>query len=571
MTLKPSVLKTQFPRKWISQKLDCGDWEQIAPLFEQLLARPLLTAGQLEQWIEDVSELFAALDQESALRQINMTCHTDDPELEKLYVDFVTNIMPKIEPEQIKLARYYLASPARFQLPQERYKVLDRNYVCDVELYREENIDLFVRDELSGQQYQKISGEMTAMFDGETRTMPQLAKVLEETDRTRRRAAWEAMIERRLKDCDAIDELFDEQIRLRHQMAYNAGYDSFIDFRFKQYHRFDYTPDDCLKFHSAVEQVVMPIYRAMLRRRREDLAVAELAPWDLRVDPKGRPPLRPFNNSEELIAGCRKIFGAVDKRFVPEFDILVKNDLLDLESRKGKAPGGYQCTLEEARLPFIFMNAAGRNTDVYTLLHEGGHAFHALATRTEPLVSYRSAPIEFCEVASMGMELMASERMDAFYSPENAARARRERLAEVIEILPWIARIDAFQMWIYTHPNHTHKQRCDQWLELEERFGTGVNYPSFPKWKEYTWQAQLHLFTCALYYIEYGIAELGALQLWSRFRKNPEDAVALYYSALGMGGSKPLPELFEAAGIQFAMDKETMEPLIEAVAGELKK
>ncbi len=570
MALNEKVLKAkEYPRRWVPEATDCGDWDDLAPLFEKLYTRPLPDVAALEQWLLDVSELTAAIDQEMAVRQINMTCHTDNKEYETLYLKFVTEIVPKLEPEQKRLTDHYLASPARHSLPKERYMVLDRASANDAEIFRQENIELFVKDELLGQNYQKICGDMTAEFEGETRTMPQLAKVLEETDRARRQGAWESMIKRRLRDCDEIDGIYDEMIKVRHQIARNADFDNFVDYRFRQYRRFDYTVEDCLKFHNAVEEIVMPVYRKILRERAEALGLKRLAPWDLRVDMKGREPLRPFKTSDELVAGCRKIFAAVDERFASKIDILYDNGLLDLESRKGKAPGGYQCSLEEARLPFIFMNAAGRNTDVFTLLHEGGHSFHALATRDEPLVGYRSAPIEFCEVASMGMELMASERMGAFYKPEDAARARHERLEQVVEILPWIARIDAFQIWIYTHPEHTREERRAQWLELEERFGTGAEYPMLKEWAATSWQAQLHLFTCALYYIEYGIAELGALQLWRRFREDPKGAVEGYCKALALGGSRPLPELFEAAGLRFTMDASLMRPLIEGLAKEL--
>jgi oligoendopeptidase F len=559
----------EFPRQFVPQDIDLGDWQQISTQFARLRERDIAAAVDLERWLLDLSELQAAIGEEYTIRYIRMTCHTDDPALERAYLDYVEHIMPKCEPEYFELSRKYLASPGRAALARERYFVYDRARETEVAIFREENIALQTEDEVLAQQYQKACGEQTVDFDGREQTLPQLARYLEETERDTRRAAWTAVTARQLADRGAMEDIFDKMTGLRDRMAHNSGFSNFIDFQFRRLGRFDYTPADCVQFHRTVETVVTPLRRKLRERRRGQLGLERLAPWDLQVDALGRPPLRPFADAGQLAEGAAAIFDAVDPSFRDDFAVLRERQLLDLDSRKGKAPGGYQSTLEEARLPFIFMNAAGRNEDVFTLIHEGGHAFHALATRGEPLTAYRSAPIEFCEVASMGMEMMACERLGAYYGADDAVRARTHHLEDIVVLLPWIARVDAMQHWMYTNPSHTRAQRETQWLELGARFEEELDWPELPEWRGCSWIAKLHFFCVPLYYIEYAIAQLGALQLWARFLENPKDAVEGYRSGIALGNSRPLRELFEAAGIRFAFDEATVAPLMERLEAVL--
>ncbi len=569
MTLSTSPAQREFPRQFLSQDLDLGNWDAIEPYFNQLVDSPVDSQQQLEDWMMKLSELSAAIGEEASLRYIRMTCNTDDPELEAAYLHYVQEVLPNCEPLFFELSKKFLAAPGRGDLPQERYEVYTRNRQNDVELFRQENIALQTEDETLSQQYQKMCGEQTAQFDGREHTIPQLVKYLEETDREKRRAAWKAATSRQLQDRAAMEDIFDRMLELRHQMAVNAGFSNFIDYQFRRLGRFDYTPEDCEMFHSAVEKVIRPIRKKLLEKRKEKLGLEKLCPWDLQVDPEGRMPLRPFGSSEELVSGTDQIFAAVDPSFSSDFNVLRTKELLDLDSRKGKAPGGYQSTLDEARLPFIFMNATGRNQDVFTLLHEGGHAFHALAYRDEPLHSYRNAPIEFCEVASMGMEMMACEKLESFYNESDAQRARESHLEDIIMLLPWIMRVDAYQHWLYKNPGHTRQQRAEKWLELEKRFADELDWPELPEIRECSWMTKLHFFCVPLYYIEYGIAQLGALQLWVRYLADASDAVRRYREGLALGNSRPLPELFETAGLRFAFDEEMLRPLATELENQL--
>jgi oligoendopeptidase F len=373
-----------------------------------------------------------------------------------------------------------------------------------------------------------------------------------------------------LQEAEKFDDILDKLIILRQQIAKNAGFANYRDYAFRKLGRFDYTPADCEKFHDATEKEIMPIVRQLHAERKKTLGVDTLRPWDLSVDPLNRPPLKPFSEVTEMVSRTQNIFNRLDRELANGFQLMQDKRLLDLANRKGKAPGGYQDTLNEARMPFIFMNAVGLQRDVETILHEAGHAFHALAAREEDLRGYRHAPIEFCEVASMGMELLGNEFLEEFYSPADANRARRTHLEGVVGVFPWIATVDAFQHWIYTHPDHTRAERSAAWLALMDRFGGGVDWSGYEIARANLWHRQLHIFIHAFYYIEYGIAQLGALQVWANSKRDKNKALKDYKEALALGGSRPLPELFSAAGCQFEFSAKTIEPVAKLLRQELK-
>ena len=550
MAVDPARLPREYPRRFVPDDTDLGDWSQIEPLFDQLDARPIDTRDQLEMWLTDWSELIACIHEEGSVRHIRMTIDTNNQDFENAYLHFISEIQPKLKPRQHALQERYVRSPARGELS-DYYHVLDRSTENEVELFRTDNVPLETEDQKLGQKYQKLTGAMTVQFQGEERTLQQMARFLEEPQRDVRQEAWELVTERRLQDRETLNEIFDELLQIRQTRAKNAGFENFRDYAFRLRERFDYSPEDCVEFQDAVETHIVPLKRELEAQRQDALGVEALRPWDMEVDPHNRDPLRPFNDANELIDGCAKIFGKVDLELGSQFQQMADLGLLDLESRKGKAPGGYQAMLAERRFPFIFMNAVGRNGDLRTLLHEGGHAFHTFAARDEALVGYRHAPIEFCEVASMSMELLSHPHWEVFYDAEGAERARQDHLARIADILPWIATIDAFQHWIYTNPGHSVEEREDKWLELRARFGGIEDWSDYETARRNEWHRQLHLFLIPFYYIEYGIAQLGALGMWLQAQENPQKALANYRGALALGGSRPLPELFEAAGLDF--------------------
>jgi len=562
-------------RRFVPATLTLTDFASVEPLYRSLIARLVHNETDLEKLLLDFSELSSVVDEHGARLYIAKTCNTADAEVEKRFLDFVENIEPHIKPLYFALQKKFLESPHRAALSVKnaKYTMLARKWQADVDIFREANIPLETEITRLTNEFDKIAGRQNATVDGKEYTLPQASRFLEETDRGLRERAWRAVAERRLADRGALDELFDKMLPLRQKVAENAGFPDYRAYIWTALKRFDYTPEHCFAFHAAVEKTVVPLIRELDRKKAAALKLPHLRPWDTEVDVLSRPPLRPFDQTDipEFVQKTYDVFNRLSPALASDFDTLRLNKNLDLDSRKGKAPGGYQSTLDEVRQPFIFMNAAGMQRDVETLLHEGGHAFHALASASEELVFLRSAPIEFCEVASMSMELLGCEHFDIYYpdSPESAARAKRFQLEGNVRILAWIATIDAFQHWIYTHPGHSPAERTKAWLDVRSRFSGAIDFSGLEPFQEAFWQRQLHIFHLPFYYIEYGIAQLGSLQLYLQSHQDKDAALAHYRHALRLGGTKPLPELFSAAGLHFDFSEKTVRPLVAAVAEEL--
>ena len=564
MSFDYSSLPRDYPRKYLPATIDWTDTAQLNRLFDQLEEKPARSGSELEKWLEHESELLAAVNEEEALRYIRMTCQTDDPAREKAFLDFIEHVQPEVKLRSFQLDQKYLALSARKELDRDRFAVMDRRKENAVSIFREENVELEKEDTKIGQKYQKITGAWTVLYKGEERTVQQMAKFLDEPDRPVREKTWLLAEERRFKDHEELNRIYDELLGIRAKIAKNAGFDNFRDFMFRRLNRFDYTPEDCVQFHLAIERHIVPLARELDQERKRKLGVEILRPWDMAVDPENRPPLRPFKDSPELVEKSAAVFDRVNPELGKNFRRMSKLNLLDLDSRKGKAPGGYNQELPEVRLPFIFMNSVGRETDMRTMLHEAGHAFHGFATRDNGLLYQQrggSTPIEFAEVASQSMEFLGGEHLEGvFYNHTDYARARRDHLIGEIKLLPWVATIDAFQHWIYTHPGHSVTDREDYWVRLKERFGGGDSWQGYDQYWRSRWQRQLHLYEVPFYYIEYGISLLGALGVWYNYRKDPAKAVRAYREALALGGSKPLPTLFQTAGVPFDFGPKTIEP-----------
>ena len=549
--------------------LDASNWGELEPLYLDFLNREIGSAEELEEWLLELGQFDAYVSETGSMLYVKMTCDTENTDVKQAYLDFVDNVQPELAKVSDLLNQKLADNPYADQLDAEEYEVLLRDTRMDLALFRDENIPLGTELTKLGQRYNEICGSMTVDFDGEERTMQQMGKFLQVNDRDVRESAYRTVGERRFQDSDEIDEIYEKMIALRQKVAQNAGYQNFRDYIFDAKHRFDYSPDDCVAFHDAVEAICVPLMREVDEQRRQTLGLEKLRMWDMGHDVHGREPLKPFTEVDEMVSGTSRMFHRLSPELGEFFDSLRDGTSLDLDSRKGKAPGGYQLQRDHSRKPFIFMNATGLQRDLETMVHEAGHAFHSIYADEIPLVDYRSAPLEFCEVAAMSMELLTHEFLDEFYSPEDANRAVRAHLEGVVSILCWIATIDAFQHWIYTHPNHSREERHQKWLELGNRFGSILDWSGFEDWRKVSWQKQLHLFSYPFYYIEYGIAQLGALQLWLQYREKPQTALENYATAMRLGGSRPLPNLFEAGGMKFDLGPSTVQGLIDAVRDEL--
>lgn len=559
------------PRHFISADFDPGSAEQVLASYTTLGNRTIAAdADSLRHWILDWSELESVLAEESSRRYISMTCDTANTEAAAAFEKFVAEIDPIMSEQSDQLKRKLAAHPS-MPLLEGEFGNWFRNVRVALELFRPENIPLETQVNLEVQAYQKITGSMSVEHNGERKTLQQMGPYMQSPDRAVRESAWRLVTERRLQDSAALDTAFDKLFALRQQVARNTGHSDFLQYIFKAKGRFDYTPADCRAFHESIEKLVLPLQRKLNEKRAKQLGLERLRPWDLDGDPLGRPALKPFQQGSELIAKCEGLFQRLHPQLGKWFTELRERELIDPDSRIGKAPGGYQIGLDESRVPFIFMNAAGTNGDLYTLLHEAGHAFHQFAMAKQPILAYRDIPAEFAEVASMSMELLGSADLSAFYNAEDARRSRTDELSDIFRLFPWIAMVDSFQHELYSRPGHNAADRRAIWLSIADRFDGGVDWSGLDEARANLWQKQLHLFEVPFYYVEYGIAELGALQVWANARKDPQKAIDQLIAAESLGSSRPLPELFATAGIRFDFSPRTMEPLIASVWDELEK
>jgi len=563
---------TKKPRTYIPQELNIT-WENLEPLFTELQNREINSTVELEQWLKDRSELEAALEEDFAWRYIKMSCDTANDELVKNFQYFATEIEPKISPLANELNKKFVESPFMDDLDKEKYFVYSRAIKKALELYREENIELFTELQVKQQKYQSITGAMSVELNGQEYTLEQASVFIKDLNREVRENAWKTIQQRRLVDKDDLNILFDELIRLRNQVALNAGFENYRDYMFQALGRFDYTPQDCYDFANAIEKEIVPILKEQAEKRREALALEVLKPWDLEVSVSGKPALKPFNNGEELIDKSIACFNAIDEKLGSKLATMKANNLFDVESRKGKAPGGYNYPLAETGAPFIFMNSANSLRDLTTMVHEGGHAIHTFLTANLALNDFKHCPSEVAELASMSMELISMDKWDVYFdNEEDLNRAKKEQLADVLKTLPWVAVIDQFQHWIYTNPSHTAADREETFKQIYNRFGAG-----FADWTDLeqqfgnVWQKQLHLFEVPFYYIEYAIAQLGAIAVWKNYKENPEKALEQYLAALALGYTKPINEIYETAGIKFDFSEEYVKELASFVKDELEK
>ena len=557
-------------RSFVDDDFDPSVWDEINPYVDELLNRKISCSKCIEGIIRDASELSEHISEKGALLYIAMTCDTESEEKRSSFLDFVENIRPKLSEFSDSLNRRLVEHEAVGNLP-ARYDLMIRSMKNDIDIFRKENIPLGVEQTRLVTESQTINGAMTVEFDGNEYTLPEMRRYLESIDRSIREGAWKAVVNRRMQDEERLSEIFDELVSLRHKIAINAGFETYTDYMFRAMERFDYSKEDCLEFHNAIEAVCVPLMREINSERVGSLELGSLKPWDVNEktgvgpDLHGRAPLRPFKNVNEMVEKLSILFHNMSNDLGEKFDMLVEMDTLDLDTRKGKAPGGYQYYLQKSRVPFIFMNAAGLQGDLETMIHEAGHAFHSIYCSHLELIGERGYPIEFAEVASMSMELMTQDQWGEFYDADDANRARIGHLEGVIFLLPWIATIDSFQHWIYSNPEHTREERASVWNSIRDRFGSQMDWDEYSIFRDVSWQQQGHLFGVPFYYVEYGIAQLGALQLWKTQRKDQQKALTDYSNAMRLGNTKTLPELFTAADIKLGFGEQHLSSLIQEV------
>ncbi|MCC7028886.1 MAG: M3 family oligoendopeptidase, partial [Chitinophagaceae bacterium] len=539
---------------------------------EDLKERTIESVSTLEHWLQDLSELQAVISEDACWRQIRMTCDTENKGLEEAFNYFCMEIEPYIKPYTDALNKKLMASPFVHQLDQETYFTYLRGVEKEIRLFHESNIALSAELNMLAQQYGSITGKMSVTIEGKEYTLQQAAKFLMQSNRDLRKEVYHQVNERRRQDEAELNQLFDQLLQKRHQVALNAGFENYRDYKFEELGRFDYTVQDCENFHDSIKKYITPIAEKIYEHKRKQLGLDELKPYDTDAEPEGQKPLEPFKTGAELLTKSIEAFSNLRPYFG---DCLRKMDSLgqfDLESRKGKAPGGYNCPLAETGAPFIFMNAAGTADDVVTMMHEGGHALHSFLSHDLKLSAFKEYPMEMAELASMSMELFSMDQWPVFYENEKELqRAKAEELERALSIFPWIATIDKFQHWLYTHPGHSHTERSAAWLEIYREFAPkNISWAGLERYQSILWQKQLHLFEVPFYYIEYGIAQLGALAMWKNYKADKEKTLDHYMLALSKGYTQTLKNLYQTAGIAFDFSAANVKALSEFVEEEME-
>ncbi len=567
------IIPTREKRKFLGEDFELNGWESLKGLCENLVDRKIESGEELKKWFKDRDELESYLSENMAWRYIKMTCDTKSEEAQKNYQYFVTEIQPHLAVYDDKLNNKMLQSTFLGELTDKGYDITLRSMKKAVEIFREANIPINTQIQTKTTEYQAATGAMTVTVDGEEMTLQKAGSFLTGLDRNKRKEAWTKIGERRAQDTEKLDLLFNELKTLRQQVAINADFSNYRDYAFASLGRFDYTPKDCFDFHESVAEAIVPLLNSAAKERKEKLKYDSYKPWDSKVDVEGRPGLKPFKNGEDLLDKTVICFDKIDKTLGDYIRIMRRMGHFDVESRVGKAPGGYNYPLMEIGVPFIFMNATSTLRDVVTMVHEGGHATHSFETRPLPLSAFKNTTAEVAEVASMAMELISMEHWDAYFDNEaDLKRAKIEHLEDIISVLPWIATVDKFQHWIYENPNHTAEERKTEWVKTFEQFSdTTTDWSGLEKFKESNWHRQLHIFELPFYYIEYGMAQLGAISVWRNYKKDPKKGLEAYLRGLRMGYTGTIGQIYEAMDIKFDFSKAYISELMDFVKGEMEE
>lgn len=566
----------QVPKKrnFLPNEFTINNWEDLEPFYKLLLTRRIDSLSDLHAWLLDRSELEGAISEDAGWRYIHTTCNTSNAKYKENYERYITDILPKIMPLSEQLDEKIIQSPYTPLLAQEPgYGLLIRSLEANIMIYREKNIPLYTSVQLQAQEYGKLVSEMTITRDGKELTMQQAANYLELPDRNVREEVYLQINKRRLQDKATLNKLYTNLVLERHQIACNADFSNFRDYSFVALKRFDYTAQDCFNFHQAVIDVIMPLVNEFATQWKKEGGYTTLRPWDHNADPQNRPPLQPFKNTNELLEKTITVLDKLDPYFGDCLRIMQRMNRFDLESRKGKAPGGYNYPLEESGVPFIFMNAANDFVNVVTMLHESGHAIHSFLMHDLPLNNFKHITSEMAELASMSMELLTMDYWELFLdNPADARRAKKVHLESVIKRLGWIAAIDKFQHWVYENPMHTENEREDTWKNIVDTYSDDItNWDGLEHIKYSLWQKQLHLFEAPFYYIEYGIAQLAAISIWKNYKQNPKKGLQAYLDALKLGYTQSLSNMYKTAGTKLDFTSSYMAELINFVRDEWNK
>ncbi len=560
-------------RSYIPELFSFENWDALAPYYTELQNRTIGSLSELEQWLKDKSELESVVEEDGRWRYIRVTCNTNDQEARKAHEFFINEIKPHLIEAKSLLNKKLMESDFNRQLDRNVYFTLLSTIQSQLHLHEEENIEALRQLELKEQEYPAIIGNLTIEHDGKEYTLPAAANFLQENDRQLRETIYHKIHNQRLQCAEQLDDLFTDLIQKRDAIAKKVGFSNYRDYRMTELVRMDYTPYDCAQFHESIKACFMPLVNNYAKAKRELLGLNSIRPWDMEVEVVQAPPLKPFSNAEDLVDKTLECLTAVRPYFGSCLCTMRKMGHLDLDSRKGKAPGGYNMSLPESNVPFIFMNAVSSVRDLITMVHESGHAVHSFLSADLSLREFKDYPSEIAEVASMSMELFTMEHWQVYFKDEQELnRAKLQLFQRIISIFLWVATIDKFQHWVYTNPQHTKAERSAKWLEIFYEYSSPeIDYSGLDNYIQYRWQAQIHLFEFPFYYIEYAIAQLGAIAMWKQYKENQEQALDNYMAALKLGYTKPLKELFATAGIRFDFSRAYIQSLTDFLNEEINQ
>lgn len=566
------IMVPPVKRQFLAAETALDDWTQIEPYFTELQNREITSLDEFIAWMKDQDEMTCALQEFFRWKMIRTSCDTENEELKKDHDFFLKEIQPKLDPVNHNLQKKFLSSPFLDQLDPKEFGLMVKRVKNHFDLYREENVELLVKERVLSRKYGRIRGSMMIQVDGENITMHEAMGQLQDVDRDHRKMVWSAIADAFREVRDELETLFDELLTLRHQIAKNAGFDDYRDYKFAALGRFDYNADDCLEMHQTIQTQIIPLVDKIKSAKAERLGLDILRPWDSAVDGTDNEPLKPFDTEDELIERSIECLSQTDQYFADCLSTMVDMKRLDLSARKGKAPGGYNMSLPETGVPFIFMNANGQVRNVKTMTHEAGHAVHSFLSNDLEFYGQKVLTSEIAELAAMSMELFTLENWKGtfFKSQEEMDRAKRYQLKNILELLPWIATIDAFQHWLYTNPGHSRDEREEAWIEVHQRFlHNHIDMEGTGDYEAMVWLKQLHLFQVPFYYIEYGMAQLGAVAMWRNFLQNPESTIEDYKKALALGYKVSIKEVYKTAGIRFDFSESYIRELADFLEGQL--
>ncbi len=568
-----AVLSVTKQRRFVNESLSINHASDVIPYYEKLISASINSFDDFIEFLKNRSELDAIVSEDAGWRYIKMTINTADEKAANAYEKFVSEIEPLLSEKSNALNRKTDEFYKKFEIEFDGSKVYFRGLKNELELFRAENITVFTEISKETQRYASIAGGLHIEYNGETYTLPRAALYLKDNNREVRKDVYLRMCKARYEKSEELNLLFDNLLKFRSQVSKNAGFDNYRDYKFKELARFDYSVTDCENLHNGIKDAIVPLTYLFLNERKDKLKLEHLFPYDLDAEIYGNTALKPFADSTELVAKTKAVFEKLDPYFADCIETMDKLGHFDLDSKKGKAPGGYNYPLYETGIPFIFMNSVGTQRDMVTMMHEGGHAIHSCITRQLMLCAFKSTPSEVAELASMSMELISMDYWNIFYSDEKELiRAKKEQLEKVISTLPWIAIVDKFQHWLYTNPLHTHAQRNLEWQKINKEFSTGlISYEGIEWVKEHNWQRQLHIFEVPFYYIEYAMAQLGAIAVWRNYKLNPQKTIEEYKKALSLGSTVTIPEVYFAAGIKFDFSSSYIKELAQFVKSEYDK